>query len=57
MLQRDAQNPHELTGAIVGGPGINDNFNDKRTDSPKIGPCTYVNSLAAGALAKHASLG
>ncbi|KAK2391984.1 endoglucanase [Trifolium repens] len=56
-LQRDAPNPHELTGAIMGGPDINDHFDDKRTDSPKTEPCTYVNSLAAGALAKLASLG
>ncbi|CAK8568480.1 unnamed protein product [Lathyrus sativus] len=56
-LQRDAPNPHELTGAIVGGPDINDKFNDKRTDSPQTEPCTYVNSLAVGTLAKLASLG
>ncbi|XP_058781107.1 endoglucanase 16-like [Vicia villosa] len=56
-LQRDAPNPHELTGAIVGGPDINDKFDDKRTDSPKTEPCTYVNSLAVGTLAKLASLG
>ncbi|GAU32805.1 hypothetical protein TSUD_152540 [Trifolium subterraneum] len=56
-LQKDAPNSHELTGAIVGGPDINDKFDDKRTDSPKTEPCTYVNSLAAGALAKLASLG
>ncbi|CAJ2643841.1 unnamed protein product [Trifolium pratense] len=55
-LQRDAPNPNELTGAIMGGPDINDHFDDKRTDSPKTEPCTYVNSLAAGALAKLASL-
>jgi len=54
--KRDAPNPHKLTGAIVGGPDINDKFYDKRTDSPKTEPCTYVNSLAAGALAKLASL-
>ncbi|KAK7351318.1 hypothetical protein VNO77_10672 [Canavalia gladiata] len=53
---KDEPNPHELTGAIVGGPDRNDKFNDKRWDSPKTEPCTYVNSLAAGALAKLASL-
>jgi len=56
-LKRDGPNPHELTGAIVGGPDINDKFDDNRTDSPKTEPCTYVNSLATGALVKLASLG
>jgi len=56
-LHIDAPNPHELTGAIVDGPDINDNINDNRTDSHKTEPCTYVNSLAAGALAKLVSLG
>ncbi|KAG5147588.1 hypothetical protein JHK82_014469 [Glycine max] len=55
-FQKDAPNPHELTGAILGGPDFNDKFNDKRWDSPKTEPCTYINSLAAGALAKLASL-
>lgn len=56
-FQKDEPNPNELTGAILGGPDINDKFNDKRWDSPKTEPCTYINSLAAGALAKLASLG
>ncbi|XP_057958736.1 endoglucanase 16 [Malania oleifera] len=49
-------NPNELTGAIVGGPDRYDNFDDKRWDSPKLEPCTYINSLAVGVLAKLASL-
>lgn len=52
---KDTPNPHELTGAIVGGPDKFDNFNDKRWDSPKTEPCTYVNSLAVGVLAKLAA--
>lgn len=56
-LLKDAANPNELTGAIVGGPDRFDKFNDKRWDSPKTEPCTYVNSLVVGALAKLASLG
>ena len=56
-FQKDEPNPNELTGAIVGGPDRNDKFDDKRWDSPKTEPCTYVNSLAVGALAKLASLG
>lgn len=52
---KNVPNPNELTGAIVGGPDKYDNFNDKRWDSPKTEPCTYVNSLAVGVLAKLAS--
>lgn len=55
-FSKDAPNPHELTGAIVGGPDISDKFNDKRWDSPNTESCTYVNSLAAGALAKLAAM-
>lgn len=54
-FDHDAPNPNELTGAIVGGPDRYDNFDDKRWDSPKTEPCTYVNSLAVGVLAKLAS--
>ncbi|GAV80090.1 Glyco_hydro_9 domain-containing protein [Cephalotus follicularis] len=53
--KKDAPNPNELTGAIVGGPDRADNFNDQRWDSSKTEPCTYVNSLAVGVLAKLAS--
>ncbi|KAK4274534.1 hypothetical protein QN277_017739 [Acacia crassicarpa] len=55
-LQRDGPNPNELTGAILGGPDKNDHFDDKRTDSSATEPCTYVNSLAVGPLAKLASI-
>ncbi|KAJ7966352.1 Endoglucanase [Quillaja saponaria] len=54
-LNKDAPNPNELTGAIVGGPDRNDKFNDKRWESSFTEPCTYVNSLAVAALAKLAS--
>ncbi|KOM42110.1 hypothetical protein LR48_Vigan04g230800 [Vigna angularis] len=55
-FMKDEPNPHELTGAIVGGADREDNFKDKRWESPYTEPCTYVNSLAAGVLAKLASL-
>lgn len=55
-LQPDTPNPNELTGAILGGPDKNDFFNDKRTDSSATEPCTYVNSLAVGPLAKLTSI-
>ncbi|XP_020571354.1 endoglucanase 8 [Phalaenopsis equestris] len=53
-LNKDQPNPNELTGAIVGGPDRYDNFNDKRWNSAMLEPCTYINSLAVGALAKLA---
>jgi len=55
-FKKDEPNIHELTGAIVGGPDIGDKFKDKRWESPYTEPCTYVNSLAAGVLAKLASM-
>ncbi|KAJ6957442.1 hypothetical protein NC653_039404 [Populus alba x Populus x berolinensis] len=38
---KDAPNPNELTGAIMGGPDRFDNFVDKRWDSSKTEPCTH----------------
>jgi hypothetical protein len=32
QMNLDAPNPHVLYGALVGGPGKNDDYNDKRTD-------------------------
>ncbi|KAF7817346.1 endoglucanase 16 [Senna tora] len=55
-LQKDGPNPNELTGAILGGPDKNDQFHDKRSESVFTEPCTYVNSLIVGPLAKLASL-
>lgn len=52
---KNVPNPNELTGAILGGPDRFDNFDDKRWDSPKTEPCTYINSLAVGVLAKLAT--
>ena len=49
-FNKNDANPNELTGAILGGPDRNDNFDDKRWDSSKTEPCTYVNSLAVGVL-------
>lgn len=53
-FNKDAPNPYELTGAIVGGPDRYDNFDDKRWDSSKLEPTTYINSLSIGVLAKLA---
>ncbi|KAK9059556.1 hypothetical protein SSX86_020260 [Deinandra increscens subsp. villosa] len=50
----DAPNPNELTGAILGGPDRADVFIDSRVNSSYTEPCTYINSLAIGVLAKLA---
>ncbi|CAI0448306.1 unnamed protein product [Linum tenue] len=54
-FNKDAPNPNVLTGAILGGPDKNDVFHDKRWESVFTEPCTYVNSLAVGVLAKLAA--
>ncbi|XP_074293058.1 endoglucanase 16-like [Silene latifolia] len=51
---KNAPNPNELTGAIVGGPDRNYNFEDRRHIGNYEEPCTYVNSLAIGVLARLA---
>ncbi|KAK8602406.1 hypothetical protein V6N13_057963 [Hibiscus sabdariffa] len=51
-FNRNAPNPNELTGAILGGPDKKDKFSDLRWTSVYTEPCTYINSLAVGALAK-----
>ncbi|XP_078441609.1 glycosyl hydrolase 9A4 [Wolffia australiana] len=48
---RAGPNPNELSGAIVGGPDRNDNFDDLRWDSSKLEPATYINSAAVAVLA------
>ncbi|XP_050216190.1 endoglucanase 16 [Mercurialis annua] len=54
-FNNNGPNPNELTGAFVGGPDKLDNFVDLRSASSFTEPCTYVNSLAVGVLAKLAS--
>ncbi|ERN11259.1 hypothetical protein AMTRI_Chr04g242910 [Amborella trichopoda] len=54
-FNKDTPNANVLTGAIVGGPDRYDNFDDKRWDSSKLEPTTYINSLAVGVLAKLAN--
>ncbi|KAK4759310.1 hypothetical protein SAY87_022441 [Trapa incisa] len=53
---KNTPNPNELTGAILGGPDRYDQFTDKRWTSSMTEPCTYINSMAVGPLAKLASL-
>ncbi|KAL7001843.1 cellulase [Sarracenia purpurea var. burkii] len=54
-FSKNAPNPNELTGAIVGGPDRYDNFQDQRTNSSMTEPTTYINSMAVGILAKLAT--
>ncbi|KAK0597791.1 hypothetical protein LWI29_028618 [Acer saccharum] len=44
-------NFNQLTGAIVGGPDINDQYNDTRIDFAHSEPTTYINAPFVGVLA------
>ncbi|XP_057865446.2 endoglucanase 20 [Cryptomeria japonica] len=48
---KDSANPNVHTGALVGGPGSNDNFSDKRSDYSHLEPTTYMNAAFVGSLA------
>ncbi|XP_010503056.1 PREDICTED: endoglucanase 16-like [Camelina sativa] len=52
---KNVPNANELTGAILGGPDRQDNFQDLRWTSVYTEPCTYINSIAVGVLAKLAA--
>lgn len=52
---KNQPNANELTGAILGGPDRQDNFQDLRWTSVYTEPCTYINSIAVGVLAKLAA--
>ncbi|KAM0934620.1 putative cellulase [Dioscorea sansibarensis] len=44
-------NPNPLIGAVVGGPGEDDVYQDDRADFRKSEPTTYINAPLVGALA------
>ncbi|XAR59099.1 Cellulase [Bertholletia excelsa] len=44
-------NPNVLVGAVVGGPGEDDAYEDDRSDFKKSEPTTYINAPLVGALA------
>nr|QCQ73723.1 endo-(1,4)-beta-D-glucanase [Litchi chinensis] len=44
-------NPNQLIGAIVGGPDINDQYNDSRSAYVQSEPTTYINAPFVGVLA------
>lgn len=48
-------NPNVATGAIVGGPDQNDNYNDARGNYQQTEPTTYINAPIIGVLAVLAS--
>ena len=50
-------NPQELTGALVGGPDINDNYNDERDDFVTNEVATDYNAGFQGALAAYVMYG
>jgi endoglucanase len=55
-FRRQAPNPNELTGAVVGGPDRYERFEDWRADSGKLEPTTYINAPLVGVLAKLHSI-
>ncbi|KAJ8420825.1 hypothetical protein Cgig2_017131 [Carnegiea gigantea] len=48
-------NPNVHVGAVVGGPGEDDVYNDDRADFRKSEPTTYINAPLVGALAYFAA--
>lgn len=48
-------NPNVLIGAIVGGPGEDDAYDDNRDEFRKSEPTTYINAPFVGALAYFAA--
>ena len=43
-------NPNPLVGAVVGGPGKDDMYEDDRVDFRKSEPTTYINAPLVGVL-------
>ncbi|KAF8044270.1 hypothetical protein BT93_A2305 [Corymbia citriodora subsp. variegata] len=50
-FQSSGPNPNLLTGAVVGGPDIQDRYNDSRADFVYSEPTTYINAPLVGVLA------
>ncbi|KAJ3693269.1 hypothetical protein LUZ60_008749 [Juncus effusus] len=48
----DKENPNELTGAIVGGPNLKDEFKDSRGNYVQTEACTYNTAPMVGIFAK-----
>lgn len=50
-FESSSPNPNELTGAIVGGPDVQDRYNDSRADPGHSEAATYYNAPFVGVLA------
>ena len=48
---RENPNPNVLVGAVVGGPDMNDQYQDNRPNFRQSEPTTYINAPLVGALA------
>ncbi|CAH9097994.1 unnamed protein product [Cuscuta europaea] len=51
IFHSSTPNANQLTGALVGGPNINDEYTDTRLDSQHTEPTTYLNAPLVGVLA------
>ncbi|KAL8456638.1 hypothetical protein ACS0TY_034755 [Phlomoides rotata] len=56
-LKHNGSNPNDLVGALVGGPGLKDQFRDSRYNFAQIEACTYNTSPLVGIFAKLHALG
>ncbi|XP_056158884.1 endoglucanase 4-like [Syzygium oleosum] len=50
-FESSSPNPNQLTGAVVGGPDIEDRYNDSRAHFVHSEPTTYINAPLVGVLA------
>lgn len=51
-LQHNGSNPNDLVGALVGGPGLMDQFRDSRYNFAQTEACTYNTAPLVGIFAK-----
>ncbi|XP_072960101.1 endoglucanase 13-like [Typha angustifolia] len=53
-FNRNEPNPNVIDGAIVGGPDVNDSYNDSRSNFQQGEPTTYITAPLVGVLARIA---
>ncbi|KAL8505509.1 hypothetical protein ACS0TY_016670 [Phlomoides rotata] len=56
-LKHNGSNPNDLIGALVGGPGLKDQFRDSRYNFAQTEACTYNTAPLVGIFAKLHALG
>ncbi|KAL8456650.1 hypothetical protein ACS0TY_034767 [Phlomoides rotata] len=56
-LKHNGSNPNDLVGALVGGPGLKDQFRDSRYNFAQTEACTYNTAPLVGIFAKLHALG